>query len=297
MLNGLVMNVQKGMYIVNTEKGELKCRLRGKLFHQQQKTATIVVVGDYVLVEHLHGDQGIIQEIRERKSRLSRKIAGKQRLEQVIAANIDQAFLVCAVKNPRYSLNGIDRYIASAKNGGIEPIVCFNKIDLIDRAEIQEDVEHYLRYGIRAICTSTVTGEGIEELRELLKGKISLFTGSSGVGKSSLVNALEGTEDVKTGTVGLTTQKGRHTTTSAQIYEIGSGGMIVDTPGMREFGLFDAEDGVRGLFTEIEELAARCKFKDCTHRHEPGCAVKEALENGDLEEQRYDSYLKLLREC
>lgn len=297
MLNGLVMNVQKGMFIVKTEKGELKCRLRGKLFNQQQKTASIIVVGDFVQVEHLHGDQGIIQEIGERKSKLSRKIAGKQRLEQLVAANVDQAFLVCAVKNPRYSLNGIDRYIAAAKNGGIEPIICFNKVDLIDPEEIRNDVEHYQKLGIQVVCTSTLTGEGIEEMRDMLKGKISLFTGSSGVGKSSLVNALEGTEEVKTSSVGLTTNKGRHTTTSAQIYEIASGGMIVDTPGMREFGLYEAEEGVRELFQDIEELADRCKFKDCTHRHEPGCAVKAALENGDLEEQRYVSYQKLINEC
>lgn len=297
MLYGLVMNVQKGMYIVKTEQGELKCKLRGKLFNQQQKTATLIVVGDYVQVQHLHGDQGIIQEIQERKSKLSRKIAGKQRLEQIIAANIDQAFLVCAVKNPGYSLNGIDRYIAAAKNGGIEPIICFNKIDLIDPETIQKDIEHYQKIGIQVICTSTMTGAGIEELRTLLIGKISLFTGSSGVGKSSLVNVLEGNEEVRTGAVGLTTCKGRHTTTSAQIYEITSGGLIVDTPGMREFGLFDAKEGVSELFSDIEDLAGQCKYRDCTHRHEPGCAVRAALDNGDLEEQRYISYLKLMDEC
>lgn len=301
MIYGLVMNTQKGLYTVKTEEGIWRCRLRGKLFNSQQTTLSMVVAGDHVFVEHLHDDQGLIVEICERKTKISRKgVGSKERyLEQVIAANIDQAIMVSAAKNPPYRLNGIDRYIAAAEAGGIEPLICFNKVDLLLPGEMenfQRDVEHYRRLGYHVFCTSTQTREGIEALLEMLKGKLSVFTGSSGVGKSSLINALDGEEQAKTGEVGSTTRKGRHTTTSAQIYELSSGAMIVDTPGMREFGLFDAGDGVREFFAEIEELAGRCKFNDCTHTHEPGCAVKRALENGELDEQRYESYLKLVRE-
>lgn len=295
MMKGLIINSQKGMLIVKTEQGVLKCRLRGKLFNEQQTAKSLAVVGDFVQVEHLHGDQGLIVEIAERKSKLARKAAGPRPLEQVIAANIDQAILVCAVKNPPYRRNALDRYIAAAEAGRIEPVICFNKADLATPDEIASDMEHYRRLGYKVITTSTVTGEGIEELRDLLKEKISVFTGSSGVGKSSLVNAVEGEETAQTGAVGSTTRKGRHTTTSAQIYEIANGGMIVDTPGMREFGLFDAKEGVQTLFSDIAELAENCRFADCKHIHEPGCAVKAALENGELDEQHYQSYVKLAK--
>ena len=302
MIYGLVMNVQKGMYVVKTEEGLMRCRLRGKLFNSQQTATNLVVVGDYVFIEHMHGDQGLIVEIQERRTKLSRKGVGsrERHLEQLIAANVDLAILVSAAKNPRYKTNTIDRYITAAEAGGIEPVICLNKIDLLtpaDQEEFQTDVERYRRLGYIVMCTSTQTGEGIEEFRQVLKGKISVFTGSSGVGKSTLINALEGAEDLaKTGAVGFTTRKGRHTTTSAQIYELDFGAMIVDTPGMREFGLFDAEDGVKEFFADVEEIAARCKFNDCTHTHEPGCAVKRALEEGELDEQRYLSYLKLSHE-
>lgn len=295
MIHGLVMNTQKGLVTVKTEMGLLRCRLRGKLFKEQQTEKSLVVAGDYVFVEHLQGDQGLIVELCERRTKLSRRGAGSlgRHLEQVIAANIDQAILVCSVKNPSYNLNLLDRYIVATEQGGIEPIICFNKIDLVNFEEIQNDVEHYRRYGYQVFCTSTVTGEGIVELREILKDKITVFTGSSGVGKSSLTNSIEESAEAETSHVGQTTRKGRHTTTSSQIYELATGGMIVDTPGMREFGLWDAEDGVRGLFSEIEELAQYCKFRDCSHTKEPGCAVREAFEDGELDEQRYLSYLKL----
>ncbi len=295
MIQGLVMNTQKGLYNVKTEVGLLKCKLRGKLFKEQQTTKTLVVVGDKVLVEHLHGDQGLILEICARKSKLSRRGAGKKgkHLEQLIAVNIDQAILVFAAKNPPYNRNLIDRYIAACEAGGIEPIVCINKTDLIELVEVQIDVEYYRQLGYIVIYTSTLTGEGIAPLSHLLKDKLTVFSGSSGVGKSSLVNALFERELTQTGAVGETTHKGRHTTTSTQIYELPTGGMIVDTPGMREFGLFDAAEGVRNLFSDIEKLAINCKFSNCTHSHEPGCAVKRALDEGDIDPQRYESYQKL----
>lgn len=295
MYRGLVMNTQKGFFNVKTEIGLLRCRLRGKLFNQHTREKSLVVVGDNVLVQHLHDDQGIILEICERKSKLARRGAGSKgrHLEQLIAANIDQAILVFAVKEPQYKRNLIDRYIAAAKSGGIEPLICFNKIDLIDLSEIQADIDDFQRLEYPVICTSTLTGQGIEELKEVLKGKLSVFSGSSGVGKSSLVNALFQNEQAKTNSVGGGTGKGKHTTTSAQIYELFETGMIVDTPGMREFGLFNANAGVEQYFTDITEIATRCKFSDCTHTHEPGCAVKEALEQGLIDPQRYESYLSL----
>lgn len=294
MYSGIVMNVQKGLYSVKTERGLWRCRLRGKLFQRQQREKSLVVVGDHVLIEHLHEDQGVIVDISQRKSKLARRGAGRKGRyhEQVIAANIDQAVLVFSVKEPGYKRNLIDRYISAAKSGDIEPLICFNKIDLIDISEIQTDLDD-LRRLASVICTSTVTGEGVNRLKETLQGRLSVFSGSSGVGKSSLINALCQSERAKTSQIGERVNKGRHTTTSAQIYELFAGGMIVDTPGMREFGLFNASAGVDRYFADIIELATQCRFRNCTHTHEPDCAVKSALEEGLLDLQRYESYLNL----
>jgi ribosome biogenesis GTPase len=294
MLNGLVINTQKNIYFVRIEEEIFQCTLRGKLHKNRELVNSPVIVGDNVLVEKTEYDRGIIMEVGPRKSKFSRQGVGKNQ-EQLIAANIDQVIIVCSVINPVYKLNGIDRYIVAARSGNIEPVVCFNKIDLINPAEIEVDIGHYRNTGLTVICTSTESGEGIDQLKAILINKVSVFSGSSGVGKSSLVNILENSEIAETGNVGFISGKGRHTTTSARIYDLPFGGMILDTPGMREFALYDSEKGVKEAFSDIEEYSADCRFRNCSHFHEPGCKVKEALENGEIDQQRYNSFLKLAR--
>ncbi len=295
MLNGLVLNVQKNFYFVKTEGGILQCTLKGKLYKEKENVNSPVVVGDYVLVEKSEYGRGIINEILPRKSKFSRKVAGSRSNEQILAANIDQVIITCSVKDPKYKLNTIERYIVAAHAGNIRPIICFNKVDLINFNEIEGELAQLQNHGYQVICTSTSTGEGVDVLKETLKNKISIFSGSSGVGKSSLINLIQEEKTALTGDVGNTTGKGRHTTTSTHLYELPFGGMILDSPGMREFALIDSEDGIKDSFAEIEELAKNCKFRGCSHSHEPKCAVKDALENGEIEERRYKNFLKLAR--
>jgi ribosome biogenesis GTPase len=296
MLNGLVINTQKNIYFVKTGEHILQCSLRGKLLNNREKVNSPVIVGDMVQVEATGNDRGIIFDILPRKSKFSRQLVGAAKgMEQLIAANVDQLIIVCSVKDPRYKLNGIDRYIVAAKAGGLEPVICFNKVDLVEYSEITEDVEHYRKYGFKVVCTSTSMKTGIDELKEILTDRISVFSGSSGVGKSSLVNLLEDEEIALTANIGSINRKGRHTTTSTHLYDLPFGGMVLDTPGMRSFGLYEADSGIKGAYIDIEELAVGCKFRNCSHTHEPGCNIKSALERGEIEEQRYQSFIKLAR--
>lgn len=296
-MQGTIINVQRGLFTVRNENSEIDCTLRGKLFKQSQTTKSLVVIGDNVTFQPVQGGRGVITEIHERKSRLVRRGAGPKgrHLEQIIAANIDQAILVFAVKNPTYNKNLLERYVVAAKAGNIEPVICFNKMDLIDPTSIEDDVNGYKDLGYKVITTSTLLNEGIDSLKNLLRGKTSVFAGSSGVGKSSLINSVLGEEAAKTGAVSSSLYKGRHTTTSSQIFDLPFGGKMIDVPGMREFGLFDDERAIEEAFSDIATLAESCKFRDCKHISEPGCAVKAALEEGQLDKRRYRNYLKLVR--
>lgn len=293
-MQGLIINAQKNLYTVKTDDKEILCSITGKIFKEKENQKSLVVVGDIVDFELIDDKTGLIKSIFPRKTKFSRQGVGMDSgKEQIIAANIEQIIIVCSVHNPRYKLNGIDRYVVAARAGGIEPIICFNKIDQINVSEIAEDIENYNKIGIKTICTSTYDNIGIEALKEILKDKISVFSGSSGVGKSSLVNSVFSNEIAKTSHTGLTHNKGRHTTTSSYLYDLPFGGMILDTPGMREFGLFEADEGIDNTFNDILEFAENCKFNNCTHTHEPHCAVKNALESGEISQQRYKSYTKL----
>jgi ribosome biogenesis GTPase len=295
MINGLVINTQKNIYFVKAGGEIYQCNLRGKLSKNREKVNSPVIVGDQVQIEPTGANRGLIYEILPRKSKFSRQGVGAPGQEQLIAANIDQVIIVNSVKDPGYKLNGIDRYIVAAKAGNIEPVICFNKVDLIDYSLLHEDIEHYRKYGLKVVCTSTANQTGIAGLKEILTGKISVFSGSSGVGKSSLVNLLEEEEITAIASVGEINRKGRHTTTSAHLYDLPFGGMVLDTPGMREFGLYQADSGLQSAFSDIEEMSENCKFRNCSHTHEPGCNVKSALEKGEIEEQRYNSFIKLAK--
>ncbi|MDK2950454.1 MAG: ribosome biosis GTPase / thiamine phosphate phosphatase [Kosmotogales bacterium] len=300
-LIGLVTNVQKGLINVYIEEElkEIKCILRGKLFNQLQKTKSLVVVGDYVEFEKTQGNKGVIKEIKSRKTKLVRRGAGKKgkHMEQILASNIDQALLVFSVKDPSYKTNLIDRYIIAAKHGGIEPIIIFNKIDLVDKKLIEEDIKLYRENNYKVFITSTFTGEGIEEVKKILNNKISVFTGISGVGKSSLVNSILNDNLAKTGEISSSLYKGKHTTTSSSVYFIPQGGKIIDIPGLREFGIISDKHEIEETFKDIFEISKRCKFRNCSHTKEPECAVKIAVEEGKISEKRYRNFIKLKQDC
>lgn len=296
-LEGTVVNVQKGLYTVESDGciDLVNCTLRKKLLNQSRMAKNLIVVGDMVEFEPVVGGKGVITSIKQRKTRLVRRGAGKRgvHLEQIIAANIDIAVLVFAVKDPPYNISLVERYIYSAESGGIEPVVCFNKIDLVDPAAIEQDVSLLRKNGFQVLLTSTLTGEGLERLRAVVLDRVVVFAGSSGVGKSSLVNSLFSSSVTKTGEVSTSHHKGRHTTTSSQMYSLPFGGKVIDIPGMREFGLFPDDQAVEKSFPDIERIGEGCRFRDCSHRHEPDCAVKEAVASGEIDERRFKNYLKL----
>lgn len=297
-MEGMVVNVQKGLYTVRPLDGSdaVGCTLRGKLLNQSRTAKSLVVVGDQVDFEPVVGGRGVITTIKTRRTRLVRRGAGKKgrHLEQVIAANIDIAVLVFAVKDPPYKTSLIERYIYAARSGNIEPVICLNKVDLIVSEVIENDVELFRSSGNKVLITSTVRGDGIEELREVLREKVSVFAGSSGVGKSSLVNALFMQSVAKTGQVSGRHHKGRHTTSFSQVYDLPAGGKVIDIPGMREFGVFGDGSAAQEAFPDIEKIAEKCRFRDCSHKNEPECAVKAAVTSGELDERRFRSYLRLI---
>jgi ribosome biogenesis GTPase len=225
-----------------------------------------------------------------------RRGAGKRgrHLDQVIAANVDQVFIVVAVKDPPYRKSLIERYITAARGPDLNVMIVFNKADLGIDKETAADIRNYRELGYQVFLTSIITGEGLEEVTSSLKGKSSVLAGSSGVGKSSLVNAICMTE-VKTGEVSNSTHKGKHTTTSSQVHLLRDGGKLIDVPGMREFAISGTE-GLDEVFEDIAELSAKCRFRDCTHTVEPGCAVREAVTNGILEERRLRNYSNMKKE-
>ncbi|KUK92276.1 MAG: Putative ribosome biogenesis GTPase RsgA, partial [Thermotogales bacterium 46_20] len=296
-LEGMVVNVQKGLYTVesNSCSDLVNCTLRKKLLNQSRTAKNLVVVGDVVEFEPVLGGKGVITSIKQRKTRLVRRGAGKRgmHLEQILAANIDIAILVFAVKDPPYNISLVERYICSAESGGIEPVVCFNKIDLVNPASIEQDVSLLRKNGIRVLLTSTLAGNGLEDLRAIVQDRVVVFAGSSGVGKSSLVNSLLSSSVTKTGEVSASHHKGKNTTTSSQMYTLPFGGKVIDIPGMREFGLFSDDHAVEKAFPDIERIAEGCRFRDCSHRHEPDCAVKEAVASGEIDERRFRNYQKL----
>ncbi|MBN2253513.1 MAG: ribosome small subunit-dependent GTPase A [Kosmotogaceae bacterium] len=293
-MHGEVTNVQKGIIEVLAETGDyFRCLLRGRLLREERTEKNVVTVGDIVCFETLQRDRGVITEVLPRKKCLVRKGAGKRgrHLDQVIAANVDQVFIVVAVKDPPYHKSLIERYITAARGSDLDVTIVFNKADLGIEKETAADIQNYRELGYQVFLTSTLTGQGLEEVKESLKCKSSVLAGSSGVGKSSLVNAIC-RSNVKTSEVSASTHKGKHTTTSSQVHFLREGGKLIDVPGMREFALSGTE-GLDEAFEDILELSAKCKFRDCTHTVEPGCAVRKAVEEGLIDSRRLKNYSRL----
>lgn len=306
MLEGIVINSQKNKFRVKTLNDIFLCDVKRNLVEENKNNKNFLITGDYVQLEKLEENHGLIHSVKVRKSEFFRyenktlksEVHKKEydfdpEKRQMIASNIDQAIIVFSVKNPRYKTILIDRYMILLKQQNIKPVICFNKIDLCDYEEIRIDVENYQKKGIKTILTSSRTNEGIEELKSLLKGKLSVFSGSSGVGKSSLINSIFDRTVAKTSEISNFLDKGKHTTTTSNIYDLDFESMVIDTPGMKGFDFYKNEKDIDESFSDIVKLAANCRFNNCKHKDEPDCAVKIALENAEISKTNYDSYLKL----
>lgn len=248
-------------------------------------------------------NKGLIESVAERERALSRARpapSGRHILqdrEQVVVANLDQVIFVFSIRKPKPSLRKLDRFLVVAEMNEVPAVICVNKIDLANEGEAQEMFAPYEAIDYPVIYTSAMTGEGIDELRAALHDKISVLAGSSGVGKSSLLNAIEPGLGLRVRDVSGATEKGMHTTRHAELFPLIEGGYVADTPGIRALALFDVEpQELDAYFREIAPLVADCQFSDCTHRHEPGCAVRAAVEAGEISGARYDSYLRLREE-
>lgn len=299
-MRGVVVKSTGSWYSVRMEDGEIwSCRIKGKFRTKGIKTTNPVAVGDRVAVERQAGE-GVIYDILDRKNYIIRKSTNLSRQAHIIAANVDQAILVTTLKHPEVSTVFIDRFLASVEAYNIPAVLIFNKVDLCDEEDrwlLRALMDVYQNVGYTCLAVSAETGEGVEEVKQLLQDKVSVFSGQSGVGKSSLINRIEPELTLKTAKISEMHDTGKHTTTFAEMFELSFGGYIVDTPGIRAFGLVHMEKNeISHYFPEIFKYAEDCRYYNCTHIHEPGCAVLEAVKEGKISETRYFSYVSMFEE-
>jgi ribosome biogenesis GTPase len=299
--------VPEGILVSNEGKQHL-CTLKGSLKQERSRMKNLLAVGDFVRFEEKSETQGWIVKVEERRSILSRADNLSRNKEQLIAVNIDQVFITASVVFPAIKPFLVDRYIIATQKGNMEPIILINKIDLLETppeeipsSEVQEErslfdafLKTYRTLGFTVIPLSIKTGEGIGDLMKAMEGKTSVFSGQSGVGKSSLINLVTGST-LATGCVVERTGKGSHTTTTTQLVPLTGGGFCIDTPGIKSFGIWDLKkEDVAAYFSEIFELSSECKYPDCAHINEPDCAVKRAAEENRISPLRFASYLALI---
>ena len=279
---------------MQTDDGIVVCKLRGRL-KQGSKEGDLAAIGDRVLVSLVEDGQGLIDTIQPRKRMISRLAPlPRGEYEQIIIANPDQIVFVFSCAEPAPRTRMLDRFLIIAEEQSIPALIIANKTDLVTMEYARELFDHYADIGYSLIYSSVPIGKGIAQLKEELIGKISALAGPSGAGKSSLLNAIQPGLGLTIQKVSQTTGKGKHTTVASELFPLEGGGYVADTPGLKALALWDIEpEELDGYFPEIRPLVAQCQFSDCTHSHEPSCAVIEAVENGEIHPQRYDSYLRL----
>lgn len=298
-MEGLVIRNTGSSYHVLTENGEtIDCKVKGNFRLKGIRSTNPVAVGDHVVISKpATGEVAYITEIKDRKNYIIRRASNLSKQSHIIGANLDQTVLVVTVNHPVTSTVFIDRFLATAEAYRVPAILVINKTDLYDEDETRYMnglMTLYETIGYKCLSLSTVTREGVDKLEALLEGKITLFSGHSGVGKSSLINTLIPDINVKTAKISEYHNKGMHTTTFSEMFRLPAGGYIIDTPGIKGFGTIEMEDeNIGHYFPEIFRFSKDCRYGNCTHRHEPGCAVKEAVENHYISESRYNSYLSI----
>ena len=313
-IQGMVVKKSQGSYNVVVGETVFPCSLSNKLRKQlvfpmadpgslRRRVVGVedireldpIAIGDQVRFVDPGDGTGMIVKVLPRQNKLVRRAAGPRPLEQVIVANVDQVMPVFAAAFPEPKWELLDRYLAAAESQGLRALICITKLDLADSVELRAEVANYERMGYSVIVTSSATGAGVPEFRKAIEGSISVLMGKSGVGKSSLLNAVEPGLGIRVNEVSLVTGKGKHTTTHLEMFRLAGGGGIVDTPGMREFSLWDVDTAdLAELFPDLRPYLGTCRFgAGCHHDCEPGCAVKRAVESGAISERRYQSYLRL----
>ena len=303
-MQGIVYKSTGSWYTVKSDTGQFyECRIKGKFRIKGITSTNPVAVGDEVTFElETIGDEtvGVIKGISERQNYIIRKSVNLSKQVHIIAANLDQAFLLVTLNNPTTYTSFIDRFLVTAEAYDIPAVLLFNKMDCYDEAETEATenlIKLYQKIGYTTIAISAKNHQNIDAVRELMKNKVSMFSGNSGVGKSTLINALEPGLSLKTAQISEQHLQGQHTTTFAEMYDLSFGAKIIDTPGIRGFGIVEMEkDELGDYFPEFFELKSECKFNNCLHLDEPKCAVKAALERGDLAGSRYRSYVQMLEE-
>lgn len=299
VLRGRVLRSQSGQYWVQTHEGVVHCTLRGRLKKERKARTDLAVIGDLVELSPLpeQPGEGVIEAVAPRRNRFARRQPGGRGRykEDVLVANLDRLFVVMACGSPSPNRRVLDRFLLVAELDGIDAAIVANKVDLVSRDAAEAVFGPYAAIGYPVFYTSALEGEGLDALRRELKDRISAFVGPSGVGKSSLLNALQPGLGLAVSQVSETLDKGRHTTRVAELHPLSEGGWVADTPGIRELASFELpRETLAQYFPDMRRFLRQCRFKSCTHEHEPGCAVRAAVERGDLSADRYDSYRRIL---